>query len=148
MSDQLKQELLANVGPLSPLKVTCDQGKVVTLTDMEESEPLPWHLIARLFQPYPTFTPAEKVILHYQDQRVDIPLVEFLLYPSYAAIKRILKAKVPYVPSYYVWLQISIKQMCLAAVQEDNLLVLKWLLSQVGFMQMLHLEFKIGRAHV
>ncbi len=125
-TDDLVQRILKQVGPLSPLRVTCDAEEKVTFDHLEVT--FDWELLSSLFyDSEKKFSSTEVSLLSYYDHYLDLPLVELTLRPSYAALKRVLEiATDAYVPVRKVFSVIDKKFLCEEAIKKGDLSVLKW----------------------
>ena len=127
---ELQARIAVQVGPLSPLRVLCDEKQKVEWADLPEQ--FDWQLLERLFsEPQGSFLQSEKELLSFYDQYLDLPLVQLVLAPSYAALRRILAVGPEvWVPSDRVFSVLDKESLCYDAAKKGHVEVLQWARSQ------------------
>ncbi len=127
---ELQARIAVQVGPLSPLRVLCDEKQKVEWADLPEQ--FDWQLLERLFsEPQGSFLQSQKELLSFYDQYLDLPLVQLVLAPSYAALRRILAVGPEvWVPSDRVFSVLRKDILCAYAAKSGHLEILQWARSQ------------------
>lgn len=109
-------------GLYSPCRTQCSDGSV-TLEAFNMST-LHRKKLRKIFRTK-RIRPSEFKLMEFLDQKFDIPLVEALLQPSYAALKRLIEAGCTIVPMERILTVETVHSLCIAACEHGDLLVLK-----------------------